>query len=223
MTEATIYGEVRELIGAPSVNDVSNRKISSSLNYALTWMAGELEFTIVTDDLTMALTAEQQDYPLPSDFLTLLWCEHNGKRLEPLGLSGEDRDLHDWRGAESGSPTQFAIRGRRLYLLPKPDASAVSDDGFLTFSYIGCPKPMGPQGPQGLSDEDQWLLIHKAALHYCGKYPTDATVTRIPLYQSEVDDLLTKARGRWTAQGAGAAKHHAPTWTPFTGRTGGAR
>lgn len=223
MTEAEIYGEIRELIGSPGVNDVSNRKIGTFVRAALAWMADELEFRVVTDDLSMALVAEQQEYPLPSDFLTMLWVEHDDKRLEPIGLAAFDRDQHDWRGQPSGTPVQYAIRGRRLVLYPKPDSAAVSADSRVAYSFVGAPRAMSEAGPQDLSDNDNWLLIYRAALDFVTTYPDEKSATRIPGYQQNVSDRLSRAKSRWVGQGAAAAKHHYPSLQPRPGRMGGAR
>lgn len=224
MTTADLLGRLRQRIGNPNKVEVSDLALLDAVNAALVELVDELQFRVVTDTSSIALVAEQQDYGLPNDVLSILWVSHNDRRLEPLGLAERDRDLEEWRSLSSSTPTQFAVRGRRIYLLPAPSASDVEDDGYLTFSYVGAPEEMGAQGPVGLSDNDQWLLIWMAALDYCMVNPSEMNQVRIPGYQMRKQQMMERAKSRWVSQGATAAKHFVSGLKPFTGgRMGGAR
>ena len=224
MTEAELLGRLRSRIGSPDKNEVSNLMLLDAVQEALTQLVDELSFRVVTDNLSIALVAGQGDYALPSDVLSILWVSRNDNRLEPFGLGAHDRDMHNTQSQTSGTPTQFAVRGRRLYLYPAPDSSAVSEDGVLSFSYVGAPLEMGPEGPTGLSDSDQWLLIHLASLDWCISHPSEMNAARVPGYQAKVEQGMARAKQRWISQGAGAAKHHITTLKVWTGgRSGGAR
>lgn len=224
MTDAELLGRLRERIGGPDKNDVSNERLLEYVQEALVQLTDELEFRVVTDELGIALVADQMDYALPSDVLRVLWVSYNDRRLEPFGLGEFDRDLHEWRAQASSEPRQFAVRGRRLYVYPAPSSDAVTVDPFLTYSFVGAPLAMGAQGPAELSDSDQWLLIHLAALDFCLANPSEANAARIQGYQAKAEAAMMRAKQRWLSQGTGAAKHFVSTLKPYTGgRFGGAR
>lgn len=230
MTDKELFGHVRERIGNPDRGDVSNDRLRDYVQRALVQMADELQFRTVTDDQALALVADQMDYPLPSDVLSILWVSWSDRRLEPFGLGEFDRDLHEYRTQESSEPVQFAVRGRRLYVYPAPSEDSVSTDGYLSVSYVGTPAEMGAQGPVGLSDSDEWLLIDLAALDWCLTNPSEANAARVVgcrerLYGMDGDGgAMKRAKQRWLSQGTGTAKHFHSTLKPFTGgRTGGAR
>jgi hypothetical protein len=204
--------------------EVSNLALLQFVNEALIQMGDELRFRVVEDGTSLALVANVQDYALSSDVLSVLWVSHNERRLDPIGISARDRDLEDWRSQDSGTPTEFGIRGRRLYLFPAPSAAAVSDDGVLSYSYVGAPPDIGPSGPTGLSDSDQLLLAYWAALDYCIANPSEMNTARVQGYVATKETMLARARERWVGEGASAAKHHSPSFRPWTGgRQGGAR
>lgn len=224
MTTSELLARLRQRIGNPNKSEVSDLALLDCVNASLVELADELQFRVVTETQAIGLVAEQQDYSVPNDILSILWVSHNGKRLEPAGLTERDRDLDEWRTVAANTPTQFAVRGRRLYLLPKPDSAAVSADGFLAYSAVAAPAEMGAQGPVGLSENDQWLLCWSAALDWCVTNPSEENAARVPGYAAKKEQMMARARERWTGQGAFAAKHHNPRLVPFTGgRTGGAR
>ena len=224
MTDRDLVARIRRLIGNPDKGEISNLSILSCANDALIQMGDELRFRVVEDNLSLALVAAQQDYALPQDFLSCLWVSHNNRRLDPIGIGARDRDNDDWRSDTSGTPTEFGIRGRRLYLFPAPSSDAVSDDGVLSYSYVGTPPDIGPNGPIGLSDSDQILLSYWTALNWCIENPSEMNVARMPGYTATRDTMMARARERWLGEGAMAAKHFAPAFKPWTGgRTGGAR
>lgn len=224
MTEAELLGRLRERIGGPDRGEVSNDRLQEYVSLALVRLADELEFRVIEDDTTLALVAGQRDYPLPDEVLSVLWVEHADHRLEPVSLTAEDRDRSNWRDQEGGSPTRFAVRGRRLYLLPPPDSAAVTEGGTLSYSYVATPAEMGPQGPTGLSDSDQWLLVYLAAYEWCKSNPSEMNTARLQGYGETIGGMMATARKRWASRGAGTAEHHFAHIIPWTGgRMGGAR
>lgn len=229
MTKSELLGRLRTRVGATDKTETSDERLTEFVDIALSILGDELNFRNVELDLAFALVADQRSYPLPSDVLLVQWVEWSGKRLEPVSLVTFDRDFDDWRARESGSPRQFAIRGRKLYLDPPADSSAVTEDGYLTMGYVGAPSRMGDGGPAGLSDSDQWLAIYLAALCFCQSNPSEVNAARLPEYKETIygpdgmGGMMAAAKSRWTGDGAATAKHHFPAFKPHTGRTGGAR
>jgi hypothetical protein len=229
MTKSELLGRLRTRVGATDKGETSDERLMEFVDIALSILGDELSFRNVETDLAFALVADQKRYALPNDVLVVQWVEWSAKRLEPVSLTTFDRDFDDWRARESGSPRQFAIRGRFMYLDPPAGSTAVAEDGALTMGYVGAPTTMGAQGPAGLSDSDQWLLCYVAALEFCRANPSEMNMARLPEYKETIygpdgmGGMMAAAKGRWVGEGAATAKHHVPRLLPFTGRTGGAR
>ena len=230
MTKVTLLGRVRARVGSPDKTEISDARLMEFVDLALTLMSNELQFRSVVDDFGFALVADQQSYQLSSDVLIVQWVEHGANRLSPVSLITDDRDEDDWRGQTSATPTEFAIRGRKLYLLPPPDSGAITADPRLSVGYIGAPLSVGPQGPVGLSDSDEWLLVYWASLEFCVANPSEMNAARTPGYQETIfgngktPGMLSAARERWLGQGTATAKHFSFQLRPWTGgRQGGAR
>ena len=201
MNELELLGEVREKIGNVGVNQVSDRRLRDSYVIpALMWLAGKLAFNVRTEDRAIGLVASQIEYPLTSDVLSVIWVEWNNRRLEPVSLTISDRDQTNWRDRDPGEPAQWAIQGRKLALIPPPTAAAITTDAYLSLRYIATPGPLGPDGPQGLSDLDQWLVIHEAARMWCETNYTEENERRMIAYEKRVAMDLMDAKARWINQ-----------------------
>lgn len=220
MLEKTLLGHVRERIGAPNKGDLSDDRLRGYVADGAERLATELESFIKTDELSVALVANQNEYAVPSDLLTILWVEHNNLRLDEIGINAEDRDGTNWRNQTASTPTSYAMQGRKLILVPKPSAAAVSTDGFLSIRYIASAPTITAAGPPTWSDADQWLLIYLTALTFCEVNPSQENQARIPRYELQVAGRLDEARGRWQNM---TRFYHARLRPETGGRTGGSR
>lgn len=220
MTEKSLLGQLRLLVGDPPLNEISDRKLISFVTFAMEWFACEMEHNVIDDTTSLVLTAGQGEYPLPATFLVAIWFEHNDIRLEPMSLSAKDRDQEAWQQATSGTPVSYAIQGRKVSFHPPPDSSAVSTDSIVSYRYVASATALGPQGPQGLSEADQWLLIYRAARDFCVANPSDMNMARIAGYDGTVAEMLLRSKQRWL----NPTRHQHPQFKPWTGgRSGGAR
>lgn len=194
MIENEFYSDLRELIGNPNTNAVTNRKLRPYLVYSLEYLAEELEYNVVTSDI--ALVADQLEYTLPSDLTHIVWVEWNTNRLEPFTTFGWENDGTDWRDATSNSPTGYAVQGRHLILNPPPSSTAIATSGVVTVRYIGASAGMNAGGTPGLSVLDQRLVVYQAALDYCVANPSDENAARAQGYQMRLTGMWETAKAR---------------------------
>lgn len=165
-----LRSSLRHRIGNPpsaGEGSVNNRTLDEFLYRGLEFMAGELDMFVTTATSGITLVADQQEYDLPAGLIEMLWVEHNSVRLTPGSTFAWDRDGTDWRGAESGTPREFALQGRKIIFYPPPDSTAVSDDSTPTFRYLGTAAALTSSGTTGLGDQDQILAVYWAAWQYC--------------------------------------------------------
>lgn len=201
MIDLELIGQLREKLGSLSVNDVDNTRLRDGyITPALVWLAGELNFNVRQEDNAIGLVAGQIEYPLMSDVLSVIWCEWNERRLEPASLTRSDREQDAWDQRASGTPAQFAIQGRKLAILPPPTAASIVTDPYVALRYIATPGPVGVDGPQGLSELDQWLVIYMSAMLWCETNLSEANATRLVNYTARVAEMLPAAKARWSNQ-----------------------
>lgn len=177
MNQAELYAELRERIGNPEPNEVSNRQLDSYLGFALQWLAGKLKHIIRDSDI--ALQADVYDYPLAENVLWVDWITWNGTKLTPNSVDGWDRDGTDWRTATSAQPSEFAIQGRRIVLYPPPSSTAITTAGILRMRTMGCgERPTDHSGPPGLSQADQLLIVYRGGIDWCRSHPSEENNAR---------------------------------------------
>lgn len=201
MTEARLLAELREAIGRPTVNEVDDLRLSESyVEPAYDWLAGELGFSVKEDDVAIALTAGVSEYPLTTNILSVIWVKWNTTRLTPASLVSRDRDQSDWQALTSGTPSEYAIQGRKLVILPPPSASAITTSGYLSMRSLTTPDTMGSDGPQDLSNLDQWLIVDEAAIRWCQQNTSQENLARVAMYEKRRDERLKSAKRRWANQ-----------------------
>lgn len=197
MTRARLYADVRQQIGGPHLNTITDADLEGYVQGALRWIAGELRLTVRAEPHAIGLVAEQAEYALPSDVAEMIDVEWNDTRLEPTSTYQETLDGGAWRFAEAANPTQYAILGRRLILIPPPSSDAVTTDGFLTIRYVaGPPEPVGPSGQPDLNPVDYDLLVYEAAYRYLLAHPGEESLARSGAYEKQIARLLPGARRR---------------------------
>ncbi len=218
MTSQQIEARFRTLIGNPNNREVPSRDLSGFLTTSLTWLADELKWDIRTDE-NIGITADDPYVILPQDFTTMIWVEWNDVRLEAFSPTGLDRE-GNWRITPAGSPTRYAIEGRRLILNPAPDSTAITTDATISWRYIGSGGGLGTVGVPGLSDLDIQLLCYDAAIDWCTVHITPENQARVQAYTAQVARRLPPAKRRWE----NATQDYFPTIRPdTTSRMGGAR
>lgn len=198
MTEAELYSEVRELIGNPQVNEVSNRQLRKYLIGACEWLADQLKYAVVTDDSAILLVEDQVEYSLPSELCWIVWVEWNAIKLDPATTYGWEREGTGWRSTTASLPASFAVEGRRLLLNPPPSDDAIDTDSLLSIRYISNTPGLAPGGPPQMGAMDQQALIFKAAHRYCIAHPSDLNNARMVNYDRELSGLMARAKGRAT-------------------------
>lgn len=203
MDERQIEGHLREWVGDPDVDVVSKRKlIGSYFHNALTWLAGELGLNVRTQASLYTLLADTYAYPLPRNTYEVIWVEWNDRRLERATLYGWNRDAVDYRGAESGYPTEWCIIGSEIIFNPPPSSGAISTDASVDMCFIEGGLELGPDGVPGFTDLDTWCAIHRAAQMYLDMHPTQENVARSKSNRAEWEMRLPECRRVHQKRGA---------------------
>lgn len=218
---------MRKRIGNPDLRDAPDRELTDFLQHAYEWAAAEFDLVVTTDTTTLALVADTQEYTYPSDLLVVLWVEWNGSRLTPKTVFEWDRSGVDWRGAESGTPREFALQGRKLILYPKPNAAAVASDSAATVRYYaqGGALATSSTAATPLGEGDQQLVVERAAWAWNSLRAGDekpvgpAAAARARANEAAFTQLLVQAKRRWHQQ---IAAHQSPL-AVTTRRNGAAR
>lgn len=193
MTQAALYRSFRRLAGNLKINDVPDTEIQEVINSALEWLAQKLKYSIRTEALAIALVEDQREYPLTEDVLWLLWVDWNDRRLQPASVFAWDQAAVNWQHAASGTPLEYAVRGRRLILYPPPSDDAVDTDGYLSYSYIAATPGVTAAGALELSRSDQRLALLQASWEWCLTHPSEENAARGQGLLSLRDEMLTDA------------------------------
>lgn len=196
MTTLEMYANLRELIGAPSKEEVSNQRLQANLIPALDWLAQKLRYLIKEDDYGIQLVASQIAYQLPSDLLWIIWVSWNSNRLTPSSQYRWDRDTENFRSAPASTPDEYAVQANQLLLLPPASASAIITAGYLKLRYIAGVSKLEAGGPVELFDSDCWLALWKAAIRYLIVRPSEENQARVQAYQEQINEALPMAIAR---------------------------
>jgi hypothetical protein len=220
MDDIEMYSLMRELIGDPPVEQVSQRKLQPYMASALNWLAAELKYLIREENL-ITLVAGQVNYPLPSDLLFVLWLSYNNNKIDGSSVWVWDRDGFGWRAPTApGTPSTFAVQGRELFLNPSPSAAIVAANPVMRLRYIATPTRIERGGPVGLSELDSRIACYQAAALWCMAHPQDpANGQRKQDYEAWVLGELPKAKQR----AHNPIEDFYPGFRPKVGRLGAAR
>lgn len=188
-----IYAELRELISNPDPNDVSNRQLESYIVPALERLAIELKYSIVTLD-TFPLVADQLEYILPNDVMSVIFVEWNEIRIQPSSIYQWDREGLDYRRISSSNPREYAVRSRTMLLGPPASSAAIATDPYLTVQYIASTPGMDAGGTPGLGNLEQQCVLYLAAIRYLRARPSEENLARLQGYQQEFTEQLPALR-----------------------------
>lgn len=191
-----LRADFRERVQVMRPQDLSDRVIDLYLTTALETLASELEYSYTTDTTTIALVADTQEYSLPATLNFLLFVEWNDKRLTPKSVHDWDRAGVDWRGAASGTLSEYAVQGRKLIFHPKPDSDAVTDDSAATIRYIAASAGTTTAGATNLADQDTVLAVYLAAAEWLGMHPSNENLARKATLDERVALMLPRAKKR---------------------------
>ena len=218
MTRNELYSELRDLIGNPDPNDVTNKMLESAIVPALERLAVELNYNVQTD-VQFPLIAETREYQLSDNFSYIVYIEWNDVRLVPSSIYQWEIEGSRYPSVTSSNPREYAVFGRRLILNPPASAGAVSTDGFLAVQYIASSPVIDGGGVPGLGNLDMQLVLYYAAIRFLRARPSEENLARISGYMEETAVLLPAARKR--AQNM--LESYSPHFNPTIDRYRGAR
>lgn len=219
IVKAELLGRIRERIGKPTQNEVSDRRLMDYLHSRLEWLAGLLEYSVKTDSTSIAAVASQYEYALPADFGEMIWVRYGGEFLTPATVPQWVRDGTDWIDAAAALPTEYAIQARKLLVTPPPSSTNVTSYPKFTISYVASPVPVEENDLPLFGESDQMLLVFAVAHEWCSANPTEENLVRAQAYQQYIDLQLAEARRRRFF----ASEEFAPQIHVFTRRRGAAR
>lgn len=165
MDRDALLVDMRDKLGTPSVDDISNRSLAPFLRSAARWMASELDLPVKTSDRFLGLADDVYRYALPPDVAEILWVYSGTLFLNPMTTTSWVNDGIDYTSSTSGTPREFAIDGRELLLYPAPESDFVDDYPWLKAQYIVLPQDTA-DGYSFLPAGAEDALTYQAAAEY---------------------------------------------------------
>lgn len=162
-----------------------------------------VDAVIVTDNTTVTLTAGTQEYDLPTDLTSLVWCEWNSIILQKVDQD-EVRlraDQQNWRN-QQGDPECYYLVGRSIGFFPKPNASAVATQPHPYLRYVGSPLAFEstPSGLTQIADQDHSIVaLYAVALWFItpnGGLMADAAQTFLNGFEREAQAVAAQYQAR---------------------------
>lgn len=209
-----------ELVGNPTPTEMSARQIKLHLIPAFAWLATELKHDVRHLDHAILLVAGQQDYLLPDEVAWVMELYWNNMYLTPASLLKWDHEGTSWRGQPNSDVlNDWAVSGRRIFLLFPPSAAAIATDPYIAMRFIAGVPNLTSEGPYNLAESDQYLAVLRAAIRYLRSHPSDTNNIKLANYAEEMKELLPQAIRR----ARNLIHDFTPSFQVYTERTGGAR
>lgn len=199
-SQVELLADLRERVGRPEVNAVSDRPLKHHLKAALEWLADRLQFNVQNE--TLDLSADTQTYDLPSDLLLLLNVAWHGADLDMASVAEWRAKRRPYPDATPGQPREYAVLGRQLILNPAADSSAIDTDSALSWSWVRSAPELTAAGVQGLTNPDLDAAVLYAAINFiAAKTPKDeaeaaADARRLQIYQPLLQDRMQRIEER---------------------------
>lgn len=125
-------------------------------------------------DDSVSLVADQQEYDLPSDFVSPVWVYWNKLFLAKNDVETWRQDAENWRD-EPGAPHEYAVYGSQLALRKIPNAAAVAAAGTLTLRYVATPTAFSDADAfTDLFSQDHRLVVWWAVVEWSSARPDSA-------------------------------------------------
>lgn len=195
MTKPELLAELRDEIGNPDQEVISDRVLTRWLEKGMHWLAGELPFNLTTEEQVLALVADQQTYPVPKGLQRIQWLEYGTSKLTAATTDQWDDEGTAWRDAESGTPTSYAREARELIFNCPVDADSIADYPFARIRGTWTPT-LDLAGVERLADSDARCVVLYAAWRFCEANPTDDNRRRAQSLATVTQNALDKAKQR---------------------------
>lgn len=165
------------------------------------WVNDAMREIAVNNDLLQVVAstptvANQDQYDLPTNILTLRSVRYSGSKLKFLSPE-ESADLIGSDSTTQGTPTHYSIFARKIDLYPAPDKSGTSD---LQLYYTRQPNPV-----TAVADEPELpLQYHNRIAEYClaQAYELDDNQESYKVKMQQFQDGMDKLKGSedWQVQ-----------------------
>lgn len=179
----------RELTNERNVVRVPDSTVVLYIQAGLEALNRRIEYHYTDDSSTVVIVAGTQEYPLPLDFLELVWAEHAGRELKKSSIERWRSETQDaWRREAGTEPAQYAVYANKIILRPVPNAAAVAAGATLTIRYRSTPPDFGSFGFDQLLSQDFRLPVYWAVAEWSAAYPDSAqAVQRRDFYRALFD------------------------------------
>lgn len=121
-------------------------------------------------DSTVNLVAAQQEYDLPTDFVSAIFVYWNQKFLDKNDPVLWRNEGDNWR-VDQGAPSEYAVYGAKLSLRLIPNANAVAQASTLTFRHVATPPSFTTSAFTGLLSQDHRLPVYWAVVEWSSSHP----------------------------------------------------
>lgn len=220
MTQDEAYAEIRDLLGGVDERTVSNRILRPHLAAALEWVAQQLGTAVEEDSMSFQAETGRQEYPLLSHVNQIKWVQHNGVMLDPTTTDQWLGDSYNWKQANAGYPSEFAVEGRKLIFNCPFSADAVATDSQIIFKYSRSSRGMRPASMPDIPDSDARMACTYAAFRWCVANPQlEGNAARAAGFQTLVQADIGAAKSR----NAQTIENQQPSQRVHTGRAYAAR
>lgn len=165
MTAAQILTFTRNLINEQDTSRVSDATLNIHGQSALEAFNRRVGYGVKLDG-SITITATT-DFALPTDCCVVLVVEWNGIPLAKGSIANWKKraDTKNWR-SKTGTPEEYAVIGRRIYLYPAPDAAAVNADSSLLVQYIRAAGAFADAELAFICDQDHRILAYFMAAEW---------------------------------------------------------
>lgn len=165
MTAATLRTLWRSLVNEQDSTRVADATVDFHFQSALEAMNRRVRYRFKLDG-SITITATT-DFALPTDCIDVLVVEWNGNPLRKGSIKEwrKKGSTQDWR-SKTGTPEEYALIGRRMYLYPAPNAAAVDQDNSLLVQYLQASGTFADAELAFLCDNDHRILAYFAAAEW---------------------------------------------------------
>jgi len=198
----------RDLTNEQDTNIVTAAQVDQQISLGQEALNDLIGYFIKDDTSTIALVNGTQEYTLPADCLEVLHATWNNTFLKEETLDEARRNYTNWLSASASATLEsYVLYGRKLLLIPKPNATAVSSDGFVDLRYVATPTAYATTAFDGLASQHHAIPIYYAASLWLDAHGFDGAMVRS---QRLMEKFLQRAEG--------ARRHYQSRFTSGKGR-----
>jgi hypothetical protein len=187
----------RELTNERNLIVVPDSVVDIYLDFGIQEFYRRTHFFYVTDSTDVTLVVGQQEYPMPTDAVEIVWVQYGSNRLLEKGSVEQWRRLgEDWRNEPEGEPRFWSHYGGNNFVIrPAPSALAVAAAPNLTIRRKSTPPSVTTNGLSGLPSLYLRPVVMYGAALWSAAYPDSVVAQqRAAFLKAEFDADATNAQ-----------------------------